>query len=111
MRNTSYRYSKNGTRWKQIVTVNSALYCGVSLDWHYDQVYVDIAMSSYVNKNLIRYNHKNLNNHNIAPTSPSQKTLATKQTNNVTKTRVPPPKTKRKLFNRSTAAFSIMVKQ
>ena len=31
------------------------LYCGITLDWHYDAKYVNISMSNYVHKQLIRY--------------------------------------------------------
>ncbi|KAL7524620.1 hypothetical protein ACHAXR_000652, partial [Thalassiosira sp. AJA248-18] len=34
------------------------LYCGISLDWHYEQGYVDIAMPNYVRKQLLRYAHE-----------------------------------------------------
>ena len=30
----------------------SSLYCGITLDWHYDQQYVDISMVNYVLKQL-----------------------------------------------------------
>ena len=33
------------------------LYCGISLDWHYDEKYLNIAMPNYVNKQLIKYQH------------------------------------------------------
>ena len=32
------------------------MYCGISLDWHYDAKYVNILMPNYVHKQLIRYN-------------------------------------------------------
>ena len=35
-----------------------SLYCGVSLDWHYDAKYVDISMPKYVHKQLLRYAHR-----------------------------------------------------
>ena len=31
------------------------LYCGITLDWHYDAKYVKILMPNYVHKQLIRY--------------------------------------------------------
>ena len=34
------------------------LYCGISLNWHYDKKYVDIAMPNYVQKQLIKYQHQ-----------------------------------------------------
>ena len=33
------------------------LYCGISLDWNYDKRYVDISMSTFVGKQLLRYEH------------------------------------------------------
>ena len=32
-----------------------SLYCGITLDWHYDQQYVDISMVNYVLKQLAKY--------------------------------------------------------
>jgi hypothetical protein len=32
-----------------------SLYCGISLDWHYDEGYLDISMPKYVGKQLARY--------------------------------------------------------
>ena len=34
-----------------------SLYCGINLDWNYEQGYVDISMPSYVKKKLIEYDH------------------------------------------------------
>jgi hypothetical protein len=34
-----------------------SLYCGISLDWNYDERYVDLAMPNYVEKQLVRYEH------------------------------------------------------
>ena len=34
---------------------NGKLYCGITLDWHYDANYVNISMSNYVHKQLIGY--------------------------------------------------------
>ena len=31
------------------------LYCGKTLDWHYNAKYVNISMPNYVHKQLIRY--------------------------------------------------------
>ena len=31
------------------------LYCGITLDWHYEEKYVDIAMPDYVPKQLLIY--------------------------------------------------------
>eukprot|EP00804_Cyclotella_cryptica_P000955 CCRYP_018386-RA/>CCRYP_018386-RA protein AED:0.38 eAED:0.45 QI:0/-1/0/1/-1/0/1/0/226 len=49
------------------VTVNElgSLYCVITLEWHYEQGYINISMPGYVNKQLIKYNHpppkKNVN--------------------------------------------------
>ena len=32
-----------------------SLYCGITLDWHYNQQYVDISMVGYVLKQLAKY--------------------------------------------------------
>jgi hypothetical protein len=34
-----------------------SLYCGITLDWHYDKEYLDISMPGYVTKQLTKYNH------------------------------------------------------
>ena len=34
-----------------------ALYCGIKLDWHYAEPYVDISMPNYVHKQLTKYEH------------------------------------------------------
>jgi hypothetical protein len=39
------------------VDETGSLYCGITLDWHYKEGYVDISMPGYVKKQLIRYNH------------------------------------------------------
>ena len=33
------------------------LYCGITLDWHYNKGYVDMSMPGYVNKQLVKYKH------------------------------------------------------
>jgi hypothetical protein len=33
------------------------LYCGLTLDWHYDQGYVDVSMPGYVDRALTKFNH------------------------------------------------------
>ena len=35
-----------------------SMYCGVSLDWHYEDKYVNISMLKYVHKQLLRYAHR-----------------------------------------------------
>jgi hypothetical protein len=41
------------------LTINwsGKLYCGLSLDWHYDEGYVDISMPGYVNRALLKFEH------------------------------------------------------
>ena len=34
---------------------NGELYCGITLDWHYNDGYVDISMPNYVQKQLVKY--------------------------------------------------------
>eukprot|EP00804_Cyclotella_cryptica_P000710 CCRYP_000992-RB/>CCRYP_000992-RB protein AED:0.38 eAED:0.38 QI:0/0/0/1/0/0/2/0/263 len=34
-----------------------SLYCGITLDWHYEEKYLDISMPGYVTKQLTKYNH------------------------------------------------------
>jgi hypothetical protein len=36
---------------------SGALYCGLSLNWHYDNGYVNISMPDYVNRALKKFNH------------------------------------------------------
>jgi len=33
------------------------LYCGLTVDWHYDEGYVDISMPGYVEQALLKFNH------------------------------------------------------
>eukprot|EP00804_Cyclotella_cryptica_P028695 CCRYP_008188-RA/>CCRYP_008188-RA protein AED:0.44 eAED:0.56 QI:0/0/0/1/0/0/2/0/127 len=39
------------------VDYTGGLYCGKTLNWHYDKGYLDISMPGYVNKQLIKYNY------------------------------------------------------
>eukprot|EP00804_Cyclotella_cryptica_P000094 CCRYP_013744-RA/>CCRYP_013744-RA protein AED:0.39 eAED:0.64 QI:0/0/0/1/0/0/3/0/222 len=39
------------------VDYTGSLYCGITLDWHYDKGYLDISMPGYFNKQLIKYKH------------------------------------------------------
>ena len=34
---------------------NGELYCGITIDWHYDEGYVNISMPNYVHKQLVKY--------------------------------------------------------
>ena len=40
------------------VDLEKKLYCGISLDWNYDNMYVDLSMPNYVQKQLDRYGWK-----------------------------------------------------
>ena len=40
-----------------IVDWIGSTYCGMNLQWNYDQEYVDVAMHDYVNRALTKYNH------------------------------------------------------
>ncbi len=44
--------------YKLEVDWEGARYCGIQLDWHYNERYVDIFMPIYVAKQLARYDHK-----------------------------------------------------
>ena len=35
--------------------MSGGMYCGITLDWHYKDKYVDISMPNYVRKQLIKY--------------------------------------------------------
>eukprot|EP00804_Cyclotella_cryptica_P024533 CCRYP_014643-RA/>CCRYP_014643-RA protein AED:0.40 eAED:0.40 QI:0/0/0/1/0/0/2/0/252 len=39
------------------VDYTGSLHCGITLDWNYDNGYLDISMPGYVNKQCIKYNH------------------------------------------------------
>ena len=34
---------------------NGELYCGITLDWHYNEGHADISMPNYVRKQLVKY--------------------------------------------------------
>jgi hypothetical protein len=36
---------------------SGALYCGLTLDWHYDEGYVDVSMPGYVDRALTKFAH------------------------------------------------------
>jgi hypothetical protein len=36
---------------------SGALYCGLTLDWHYDEGYVDVSMPDYVPRALVKFGH------------------------------------------------------
>ena len=46
------------------------LYCGITLDWHYDDRYVDISMPNYVHKQLVRYRRKQSKHKQHCPYQP-----------------------------------------
>ena len=47
-----------------------ALYCGITLDWHYEDKYVDISMPNYVHKQIVRYRRKESNRKQYCPYEP-----------------------------------------
>ena len=46
------------------------LYCGISLDWYYDEGYVDISMPKYVQKQLVKYKWRTPKQPQYCPYSP-----------------------------------------
>jgi len=55
-----------------------SLYCGITLDWNYEEKYVDISMPGYVKKKLQEYNHIVPLRHQTCPYSPEPRTYGTK---------------------------------
>ena len=53
------------------VNWTGSLYCGINLDWNYEQGYVDISMPSYVKKKLIEYDHPTPKKPQHCPYSPN----------------------------------------
>ena len=47
-----------GSHYKYTVDWHGRHYCGLTLDWHYDGNYVDVAMPGYIEKALKRLNHR-----------------------------------------------------
>ena len=45
------------SNYKVTVDWNGQLYCGMHLDWDYDEGYVDVSMPGYVSRALTKYNH------------------------------------------------------
>ena len=46
------------------------MYCGITLDWHYDAKYVNISMPNYVHEQLIRYKTDSLRKPHYRPYDP-----------------------------------------
>ena len=44
-------------KYKIKIDYDGTLYCGISLDWKYEDRYVDISVPGYVQKKLVEYNH------------------------------------------------------
>jgi hypothetical protein len=44
-------------RWNHAVQNYVSVYCGLTLDWHYDTGYVDVSMPGYINRALKKFNH------------------------------------------------------
>ena len=47
-----HKYYKTSIDWK------GSLYCGISLNWNYNERYVDISMPGYIDKVRQRFNHE-----------------------------------------------------
>ena len=47
------------------------LYCGIILDWNYDEGYVDISMTNYVAKKLTEYGYKPSKRQQYCPYEPN----------------------------------------
>jgi hypothetical protein len=54
-----WKHTSKPSVWFYKVTIDykGSLYCGVTLEWNYEQRYVDISMPGYVKKLLIKYKH------------------------------------------------------
>ena len=59
-------YYKMEEDWK------GQLYCGITLDWNYDEGYVDIFMPNYVAKKLTEYGYKPSKRQPYCPYEPNQ---------------------------------------
>ncbi len=53
-------------------------YCGISLDWHYVNRWVDISMPGYIKKKMQKYNHVFSTRLQRCPYSPEQKQFGSK---------------------------------
>ena len=47
-----------GKHYKMTEDWNGELYCGIKLQWNYNEGYVDISMPNYVHKKQVEYEHK-----------------------------------------------------
>jgi hypothetical protein len=45
------------SHYKLTIDWSGSLYCGLTLDWHYDEGYVDVSMPGYVKRALTKFNH------------------------------------------------------
>ena len=89
-----------------------SLYCGINLDWNYEQGYVDISMPSYVKKNSSNMTILHQRNPNTAHTHPIQSNMA-KQTK-IHSQKIPAiylTRIERNLYNKSLAASSFTHEQ
>jgi hypothetical protein len=43
--------------YKLTIDWSGSLYCGITLDWHYDQGYVDVSMPGYIDRALKKFDH------------------------------------------------------
>jgi hypothetical protein len=45
------------SHYKLTIDWSGSLYCGLTLDWHYEEGYVDVSMPGYVKRALAKFNH------------------------------------------------------
>ena len=62
------------TTYKLTEDWTGSLYCGITLDWNYEQKYVDISMPGYIKKKLHKYGHAFPKRIQTCPYSPDPKT-------------------------------------
>ena len=60
------------------IDYTGSLYCGITLEWHYDEGYIDISMPGYVTKQLTKYNHPPPKKPQHCPWEPSPHTFGEK---------------------------------
>jgi hypothetical protein len=74
------------------------LYCGISLNWNYEEGYVDTAMPTYVAKQLLKYNHTKPSKSQDTPLQPAPRIYGKAAQNTATPDTSTPLKTKDKKF-------------
>ena len=73
---------------------NGSLYCGIKLDWNYNERYLDTSMAGYVKKQLIRYKHVKTSKPQNTPLQPAPKKYGSAS-------QEPPPPDESPLLNES----------